>query len=86
MICNNECPLKYTNCKPISNIIASDNSSVVCVGLHTDIKEVKGDIYRHCFKSSTGANSMFDYDEYDLLSSISVMTEALLLNNFIKTE
>lgn len=82
MLCNKKCP-RGTKCEPMSNIIASDNSSFVCIGLHNEEKEISQDIFRHCFKSQ-GTDSMFDYDEYDLLSVISCMTETLLLNK-IKT-
>jgi|LSQX01.2.fsa_nt_gb hypothetical protein len=78
MLCSENCP-RGTKCQPISNVIATDDTSFVCVGLHNEEKEVKQDIFRHCFKSD-GTDSMFDYDEYDLISVISVMTEALLLN------
>lgn len=72
------CP-RGTKCKPLSNIIADDKTSFVCVGLHkTTKKEYYQDIYRHCFKN-TETDSMFDYDDYDLKSVVFVMSEALLI-------
>ena len=76
MLCNKKCP-RGTKCKPISNIVSK--TSFVCIGLHGENKEVKEDIFRHCFKSEF-SDSCFDYDEYDLKSVISTMSEALLLN------
>lgn len=74
MLCNKNC-LRNKDCKPISNIV-SDNS-FVCVGLHNDTIKFKQDKFRHCFKT-VDSDSMFDYDEYDLISVISVFSEALL--------
>ncbi|MCK5607935.1 hypothetical protein KAR91_39005, partial [Candidatus Pacearchaeota archaeon] len=37
------------------------------------------DIFRHCFKNED-TDSEYDYDEYDLKSVISVMSETLLIN------
>lgn len=80
MICKETCP-KGTTCKPLSNVVADDNSSWVCVGLHQDKKEkYDQDRFRHCFKSES-TESVYDYDEYDLLSCINVFSEALLLDN-----
>ena len=81
MLCNEICP-RVIDCKPLSNIVYE--SSFVCVGLHNgDIKdEFSQDIYRHCFKSED-SDSMHDYDEYDLMSVINVMSEALLINKHL---
>ena len=79
MICKENCP-RGTECKPISNVVADDNSSFVCVGYHNQIKnDYPQDRFRHCFKSAD-TDSMFDYDVYDLKSVISVMSEALLID------
>lgn len=83
MICKEICP-KGTQCQPLSNVVADDNSSFVCVGLHKDLKnEYPQDRFRHCFKSET-TDSMYDYDEYDLKSVVSVMSEALLVDELSK--
>ena len=79
MICREKCP-RQTNCKPISNVVSDDDSSFVCVGFHNETKKAyPQDKFRHCFKSQV-TDSMFDYDEYDLKSVISVMSEALLID------
>ncbi len=79
MICRQECPRK-TSCVPISNVVSDDDSSFVCIGYHGEKKnKYTQDKFRHCFKSAAGTDSIFDYDEYDLKSVISVMSEALLI-------
>ena len=79
MLCRCKCP-RNTSCEPLSNIVADDNSSFVCIGKHNNKdKKYDQDILRHCFKSAADTDSMFDYDEYDLKSVISVMSEALLI-------
>ena len=79
MICSEKCP-RGTKCKPISNVVPDDGSTFVCVGYHNEIKkDYPQDRFRHCFKSES-TNSIFDYDEYDLKSVISVMSESLLID------
>lgn len=78
MICRDICPRK-TKCKPLSNVVADDDSTFVCIGLHNEEKIDNNDKFRHCFKSET-TDSTFDYDEYDLKSVISTMADALLID------
>ena len=79
----NKCP-RNTKCEPISNVIANDND-FVCIGYHGEIKKkYPKDKFRHCFKSSAGTDSMYDYDEYDIKSVISVMSNALLTEELLK--
>ena len=77
MLCKKKCP-RGTKCKPISNIV-SDND-FVCMGYHGEKKKHPQDRFRHCFKSAGGTDSMYDYDEYDIKSVISVMSETLLMD------
>lgn len=85
MLCKEKCP-RNLDCTPLSNLVSDENKEdFVCVELHNDNKErYKQDIYRHCFKSSTNTDSMYDYDEYDLQSVVSVISEALLINKHLK--
>jgi len=79
MLCNSNCPRGLT-CEPISNIISDCKTTFVCIGYHDDIINInEGDIFRHCFKSAT-TDTMLDYDHYDLKSVMSVMAEALLID------
>ena len=78
MLCNKKCP-RHTPCQPISNVVATDSSSFVCVGLHGEEKpNFPEDRFRHCFKSAGGTDTMHDYDSYDMKSVVSVFSEALL--------
>ena len=80
MLCNEECP-RNTECKPISNVVTDKGDDFVCIGYHKAIKvNYHQDRFRHCFKSAGGTDTMFDYDEYDLKSVVSVMSEALLID------
>lgn len=80
MLCRTECP-KGTKCRPLANVVADDESSFVCVGFHNEEKEkYQQDRFRHCFKSAANTDSCFDYDEYDMKSVISVMADALLID------
>ena len=80
MICREKCP-RGTVCVPISNIVTDNGADFVCVGYHKSNKvKCPQDRFRHCFKSSAGTDSTFDYDEYDLKSVIAVMSEALLID------
>lgn len=82
MLCNKDCP-RGTACEPISNIVSKN--SFVCIGYHHEEKggRILGDIFRHCFKNSL-TDTMFDYDEYDIKSVLSVMSEALLIDELKK--
>ena len=82
MICCKKCP-RETGCRPISNIVATNKKSFVCIGYHGTKKKYNDDIFRHCFKS-VDTDSMFDYDEYDIKSVLSVMAEALLTEELKK--
>lgn len=80
MLCNPECP-RGTACSPISNVVASDGASFVCVGHHGLGKDKHSqDVFRHCFVSGAGTDSMFDYDLYDLKSVVAVMSETILFD------
>ena len=81
MLCRDECP-RGLRCKPISNLVTESGDDFVCVGYHNEVKErFPQDRFRHCFKSKGGTDTMFDYDEYDLKSTIAVMSEALLIGD-----
>lgn len=83
MLCSEKCP-RGLQCEPLSNMVADDKSSFVCVGLHNDFNsDYPDDKFRHCFKSAANTDSMFDYDEYDMKSVISVMSEALVKDELL---
>jgi hypothetical protein len=81
MLCREICP-RGLDCEPISNVVSDNDKTFICVGYHNEKdKEIPQDRFRHCFKSSANTDSMFDYDTYDLLSVVSVMSDALLIDN-----
>lgn len=85
MLCKEKCP-RNTDCEPLSNVVADNGESFVCVGLHNIVKKNHPqDIYRHCFKS-IDTDSIHDYDEYDFKSVISVMSEVLLIKDLKDSE
>jgi hypothetical protein len=84
MLCLDVCPRKM-NCEPISNVVSDSGVTFVCVGYHQEKdKKIQQDRFRHCFKSAAETDSIFDYDEFDLLSVVTVMNEALLVDNMKK--
>ena len=83
VICNSECP-RGSDCKPLSNVISDCGKSFVCMGLHGSRNAIAEDIYRHCFVSEIGTDSMYDYSKYDIISVMSVMAESLLMMELIQ--
>lgn len=83
MLCREKCP-RGKECNPLSNVVSDKNETFVCIGYNNELKEdAPKDEFRHCFKS-LHTDTMLDYDEYDLKSVISVMSEALLINELNK--
>lgn len=78
MLCSETCPRGETDCEPIANLVCSDGSGFVCAGKNDpSTRELEQDWMRHCFKNPV-TDTMYDYDEYDAISVISVLTEGLL--------
>lgn len=74
----------YDACVPLSNSISEDGETFVCCGIcKEDLRSVVEDDVRFCFKSET-TNTMFDYDEFDLMDQIAVMADALVLSQRMK--
>lgn len=70
--------LRNTNdCEPLSQIAADDNTSFFCCGLNDESRRTaKTDIYRLCFKNGY-VDEISDNDTRDLLSLLSVISQAL---------
>ena len=92
MLCSPDCPKGLTGCRPLSNIVSTledgspdPDASICCVGLHDTVKaeDLQRDRFRHCFRSKGDTDTMYDYDEYDLESTMSVFSEALLIDRYI---
>jgi len=77
------CP-RNLKCKPLNCLLSDDQKSCVCLGKHDEEKTGKeiNDVYRHCFYNET-TDSMFDYDEYDLTSIMSVISTGLLMDKYL---
>ena len=65
------CP-RQLECQPLHRTQSDEGETFICCGLHGGDE----DPYRFCFKSET-TDSMYDYDEYDLLDTIEVVSRAL---------
>ena len=66
------CP-RNLRCEPLSRLESDDGSTFICCGWPGVRKD---DPYRFCFKS-VETDTMYDYDEVDLLDTILVATEAM---------
>ncbi len=84
MLCNEKCPRGLDTCTPLSNLVADDDSQdFVCVGLNNqETRKVAQDKYTHCFKNPL-SDSRFNFDAYDLQSVVAVMSEALLIDQYL---
>ena len=64
-------------------MVTEDKKDFVCVGLSKKkSRKLKQDKFRHCFVNEL-TDSRYDYDEYDIMSVISVMSEAILVENHL---
>lgn len=70
----NGCP-RNLECQPLSRKESDDGTTFICCGW-PNIR--KNDPYRFCFKSEE-TDSMYDYDEFDLLDTILVISESMVM-------
>ena len=75
--------MRDLQCNPLALIVDSENG-FMCCGLN-DIRDVDIDIFRHCFKNDS-TDTMYDMSKQDLLSSISIFSMALNLENTINKD
>ena len=72
------CPRQRTDCKALSQIIASEHASFLCCGENDGTnRTVEQDRYRVCIKSSENNDIMQDCDKRDLVHQASVIMGAL---------
>jgi len=78
--------LRKTDCLPLSQIQSDCKSSFVCCG-YSSIKsrKYKQDKFRVCWKSDD-VDEVGDYDKTDILDTLSVLAQALSIDNHIKGE
>jgi len=77
------CPRGLKDCNPLSNMATEDGKDFVCVGKSDPkTRSIHQDKFRHCFVNDN-TDTKYDYDEYDIMSVISVMSEAILTENHL---
>ena len=83
------CPRCRKDCVPLSNVVADDivngaPASFICVG-YNDGKDrvVKGDQFTHCWKNEE-VDLRSHWDRRDLLDTVSVMSQALAIDENIR--
>lgn len=65
--------MRGLECEPLHAVVADDDSTFVCCGLHGAGGH---DPYRMCFKS-VETDTMYDHDKLDLLDMAEVITRSL---------
>lgn len=84
---NNPCPRGFDNCEALTNVESStdpDEKSFVCVGYNKKENRVhKQDRFRHCWVSA-GMDVMTDMDRRDFIDTLSVISQALSLDENIR--
>ena len=79
-----KCFRGYDYCQPWSQIESTDKTSFMCCGLlDEDIREPPQDKFRYCFKNES-LDEMHDNDKRDLIDTISVMSQALSIQENIE--
>lgn len=69
------CPRGRDDCIPLHSIDSDPPSKTfICCGLPDDFQH--DDCFRNCFKSET-TDTMYDYNELDMLDCVEVMTRAM---------
>ena len=83
------CP-RGLDCQPLHRIQSDDEATFVCCGLHGAVDRVHGTIgeddpYRLCFKTDN-TDTMYDYDEADLMDEVEVIVRGLSTARRLVTE
>lgn len=72
-------------CIPYSQISSDCGTSFVCCGhLHSFVRNIPQDEFRVCWKNSS-VDEIGDYDRRDIIDTISVLSQALSVDENIKT-
>ena len=77
-----KCPRGLTDCQPLAQVLADDESTFVCCGERQGDPttwEVPQDIFTLCWKSQDGVDTLQWMDHYDLHSHLYVISRALLM-------
>lgn len=79
-----KCPRGCTNCLPLGQVLAENETTFVCVGERLDDPAtwaVPQDIFMYCWKSQDGVDVMQSMDRYDCHSTIYALSRALLMDD-----
>lgn len=80
----NSCPRCMNNCVPLSNVISESGVSFVCVGANNpEDREVQQDRFTLCWKNDA-VDERGHWDKRDLLDTVSVITQALSIDENIR--
>jgi hypothetical protein len=80
-----QCPRGRDDCTPLANLMADDQGSFICVGYNQpEHREVTGDRFTHCWKNDV-TDERGHWDRRDLIDTISVMSQALSIDENIRT-
>lgn len=72
------CPRGRNNCTALSTIKDDEIGGFICCGLNDGkTRTVKGDMYTVCWKNKE-IDEISDWDERDIVSTISVMSSAMV--------
>lgn len=78
------CPRGCTNCLPLAQVVADDESTFVCAGERQgdpSTWSVPQDIFTLCWKSQDGVDVLQWMDRYDMHSQLYVLSGALLMDD-----
>ena len=79
-----KCPRGLTDCQPLGQVLADDESTFVCCGERlNDPSErlVPQDSFTLCWKSQDGVDTLQWMDKYDMHSHLYVISRALLMDD-----
>lgn len=79
-----ECPRGRTDCAPLSNQVADDGGSLICVGYNRpEDRSVPGDRFTHCWRNDA-VDERGHWDRRDLIDTVMIMTHALSLDENLR--
>lgn len=87
---NIDCPRKLQKCEALGNVVSDaqgDDRSFICVGYNEpESRKFDQDKFRHCWFAGGGTevDIMQDMDVRDLIDTISVMAQALSIDENIR--
>lgn len=79
-----KCPRGRTDCQPLAQVLADDESTFCCAGERQGDPatwDVPQDIFTFCWKSQDGVDTLQHMDHYDIHSHMYVLSRALLMDD-----